>query len=429
MMNNDIWDFAKKLWPIHRSLAGENNRKTLDLISQLLPDMTTIEYKSGKKVFDWVIPKEWVVKKAYIITPSGKKICDVKDNNLHILAYSESYNGTLSKEDLSNHLHYLSDQPDAIPYVTSYYEKNWGFCITYNQFMELEDGEYKVVIETDFKDGYMTIGELVVPGKSETEVLFSTYICHPSMANNEISGIVIQTYLAKWLQNIKDLHYTYRFVFLPETIGSIAYLEANLNEIQQKVQLGYVLSCIGDERAFSILQNKNPRSYSTRLGKYALSQFDKNYKTYDWRDRGSDERQYGSPAVGLDVCTIMRSKFGEYPEYHTSLDQLGKVVTRSGLQTSLKLTQFLVQVIEADRILLNKVTCEPMLSKHGLYPTLSVKDSVTSVKNIRDILDNADGSTSLLMICEKYELNIIEMLDIALQLSAKELLGLKRVFS
>jgi aminopeptidase-like protein len=422
-----IYEFAEKLWPLHRSLAGNENRKTLTYIKTHLPQLKVIEIDSGSQVYDWTVPDEWIVNAAYILTPSGEKICDVSMNNLHLVSYSQSYNGKISFEKLKKHLHYLFNQPDAIPYITSYYSKTWGFCISYNEYKKLEDGIYEIVIDTKFINGSISIGELYIPGKSKKEILFSTYICHPSMANNEISGIAVQTFLAKWVNNNGHNYYSYRFLFLPETIGSIAYINKNIQKLKKDVKVGFVLSCIGDERAFSLLANKKEKSYSSKIGKYVMSQFDLNYKIYDWRERGSDERQYGSPGVDLDVSVLMRSKFGEYPEYHTSLDKLGTVVTKEGLCTSLEMVKLIVKTIEADRILVNKIICEPMLSKHNLYPKISTKNTVNLIKDTRDIIDFADGSNTLLDLCVKYNLDIITIGKIALELETKGIVKTKRI--
>jgi aminopeptidase-like protein len=252
---------------------------------------------SGTNVFDWVVPKEWLVKEAYIVSPNGKKICEFKVDNLHLLGYSTSFEGNVNLEELKEHLYTLPEQPEAIPYITSYYKERWGFCLSQNQYDQLEDGEYYVKIDAIHFDGVLNYAELIIPGKSEKEVFLSTYVCHPSMANNELSGPTVVTFLAKWLSELSERDYTYRIVFIPETIGSITYLSLHYNEMKEKTISGFNVSCVGDDRAYSYLPSRNGNTLSDHIAKHILKHIDPNFKSYSWLDRGSDERQEGRLAL------------------------------------------------------------------------------------------------------------------------------------
>ena len=332
-----IHELAKELWPIGRSITGQGVRHTLDIIAQTLPELKVFQVASGTDVFDWVIPKEWQVNEAYIIGPDGQKFCNYKENNLHLVGYSTPINKIVSLSELQNHLYSRPDLPNAVPYVTSYYEKRWGFCISHNERLKLVDGDYKVVIETRLFEGFLNYGEVLIKGKSEKEIFLSSYICHPSMANNELSGPTVLTYLTKWLLSQNNLQYSYRIIFVPETIGAIAYLSKNLKKMKKLIIAGFNLSCLGDTRAYSYVPSRMGGSLSDKIAKHVLKWIDENYFEYTWSDRGSDERQYCSPGVDLPIATICRSKYGAYPEYHTSLDDLETLVTPEGLQVVLTL--------------------------------------------------------------------------------------------
>ena len=320
MIGNEIYKFARELWPINRSITGDGLRDTLQRISKHLPALKIKSVLSGTKVFDWTVPKEWTIKEAYIITPKGKKICDFSQNNLHLVGYSIPFKGEVSFDELKKHLYTLPDQPNAIPYVTSYYEKRWGFCLSQEQLDSLEIGTYKVVIESALFDGELNYGELLIKGKSDKEILLSTYICHPSMANNELSGPTVVTFLAKWLLKIGGPQYSYRIIFIPETIGSITYLSRNYKHMKDKTIAGFNVSCVGDDRAYSYVPSRNGKTISDLVAKHVLKWTDSNFVEYSWLDRGSDERQYCAPGVDLPIASILRTKYGKYPEYHTSLD-------------------------------------------------------------------------------------------------------------
>jgi len=395
-----IHGLATALWSFDRSLTGDGVRQTLKKLKEHVPDLRIKEIPTGAQVFDWKIPKEWSVKNAWIITPSGKKICDFKSNNLHLVGYSIPINRKISLLELQAHLHSLPDQPNAIPYITSYYKERWGFCLTQNERDSLVDGEYEVCIDSKLFDGSMTYGELIIPGASSREVFLSTYVCHPSMANNELSGPTVTTFIAKWLLSLNNRKYTYRIVFIPETIGSIAYISMNLHVLKNNVTAGFNVSCIGDERAYSYMPSRNGNTLSDKAAIHVLTHTDVNFISYEWKDRGSDERQYCAPLVDLPIAGILRSKWLAYEEYHTSLDDLETVVTPDGLEGGYGALKKALETIERHCYPVVTTLCEPQLGKRGLYPTLSDKNTKAEVRVMMDILTWSDGTKSLIEIAD-----------------------------
>jgi aminopeptidase-like protein len=407
----EMHDFAKLIWPLNRSLTGDGVRETLDFIKGELPELEVLTFKSGQKVFDWKIPNEWNVNYAYIVDPNGAKICDFHENNLHLVGYSESVEKTLTLQDLLPYLHSLPDQPNAIPYITSYYESRWGFCLSHDQKLALKEGDYKICISTSTVPGELLIGEIFIPGKSKKEVFFSTYTCHPSMANNEISGITVSTFLAKYLLSRNDLFYSYRFVFLPETIGSLTYLQKNYKRMKKNIIAGFNLTCIGDDRNYSYLPSRKGDTLSDKAALHILNNCFPGYKTYSWLERGSDERQYCAPGLDLPIASLMRTKYGDYPEYHTSLDDLIHVVTPSGLKGGFNLVKKVTQAIEWNMTPKSFFLGEPMLSKRNLYPSLSTKSPQKEIRFRMDIISYSDGSKSLIDIANLLNREIEEVYE------------------
>ena len=385
---------ARELWPINRSLTGEGVRETLAILSRELEGFEIGIFKTGDICSDWTIPMEWNVKEAFLIDPFGNKICDWSVNNLHLVGYSTPVNLELTLEELNKHLYSLEDQPKAVPYVTSYYKETWGFTISHEERNKLGPGIYKAFIDSSLEPGQMNYGEFFVQGKSEREILFSTYICHPSMANNELSGPVLAAELAKFVSTL-DSHYSYRFLFIPETIGSIAYISRNLMSLKRNVLAGFVLTCVGDERVYSYVPSRKGGTVADRAVLEILENRGIPFISYSWKDRGSDERQYCAPGVDLPICSVMRSKYGEYLEYHTSLDVIGSLVTAIGLQGSFDFYQSVIEHLEKLRFPRVLTLGEPQLGRRGLYPNTSIKGVYSSVRDMMDAISYMDGTLSI----------------------------------
>jgi len=422
MIGNEIHNFARELWPINRSITGEGLRETLRRISKHLTKLEIKSVLSGTQVFDWTVPKEWNVKNAYIITPNGKKICDFSENNLHLVGYSVPFEGRLSLDELKKHLYTLPDKPKAIPYITSYYKETWGFCLTQEQFNTLENGIYKIVINSTLFNGELNYGELFIKGKSDKEIFLSTYICHPSMANNELSGPSVVTFLAKWLQELKETDYSYRIIFIPETIGSITYLSRNYKDMKRKIFAGFNVSCVGDNRAYSYVPSRNGKTISDLIAKHALKFTDPNFIEYSWFNKGSDERQYCAPGIDLPIASILRSKYAEYPEYHTSLDDLENVVTPQGLNGGYWIIRKAIEAIEKNKKYKVTVLCEPQLGKRGLYANSFEKIEFEKYKLMLDFISLCDGESSLLEIAERLNVPIWDLYDIVNKLKDHNLI-------
>ncbi len=422
-LGEEMHELCRELFPICRSLTGNGFRQSLAILGQHLPELRKVEVPTGTKCFDWEVPREWNIKDAYITGPDGKKICDFKRSNLHVVGYSTPVNKTVSLDELQEHLYSLPEQPDAIPYVTSYYKERWGFCITQNERARLASGEYRVFIDSELKNGSLTYGELIIPGSLEKEVFMSSYLCHPSLANNELSGPVVTTFLAKWLAEIKNRKYTYRIVIIPETIGSIAYLSENYKEMKRNVVAGFNITCVGDERAYSYLPSRRGNTLADKVALHVLKHMHPDFVPYTFLDRGSDERQYCSPGIDLPVCSLMRTKYGCYPEYHTSLDDLN-LVTPAGLLGGYEVLKKAIECLEFDEHLRSTVLCEPQLGKRGLYPTISTKDSGSKVRDMMNFLAYSDGCLSSLDIAEKINAPLWKLQDTLKKLKKEKVLEL-----
>jgi len=408
-IGQEMYNWAVDLFPINRSITGNGVRETLKYIKNIIPELETFEVPSGTKVFDWIVPKEWNCNDAYIIDPNGNKICNFKENNLHLVGYSIPIDREIKYEELIEHLYYIEEQPTAIPYITSYYKERWGFCLTYNDFKKLKKGTYKVKIDSKLENGSLTYGEIRIQGKSNKEIFLSTYVCHPSMANNELSGPVVTIALVKFIKSLKNREYSYRIVFIPETIGSITYLSRNIDEMKQNIIAGFNITTIGDNRAYSYIPTRYGNTLSDKVAKHILKDID--YVEYSFLDRGSDERQYCSPGVDLPIATICRTKYGQYPEYHTSLDDL-TVISPEGLWGGYNKLRKSIELLEKNFYYKVDVLCEPQLGKRGLYPTISTKTSGAIVATMMDFIAYADGNNDLIDIANIIGVKAEELFEI-----------------
>jgi len=420
MIGDEILRLAKVLYPINRSLTGSGVRKTLDYVKQLLPELALLEVPSGSSAFDWTIPDEWDISEAFIEDSAGQRIIDFANHNLHVVGYSGPVDVTLSLEELEAHLHSIPDKPDAIPYVTSYYADRWGFCMTHRQRVGLAKGNYRAVIRSRKFKGVMNFAELVIPGTSDSEVLLSTYVCHPSMANNETSGPAVLTFLGRWLLE-QPRRYTYRIVFAPETIGAIHYISQNQKHLKQKVVAGFNISCVGDDRNYSFVASRKGATLADRIAEHVLPQLSSSYVKHSFLERQSDERQYGSVLIDLPFVALSRTKYGCYDEYHTSLDDFS-VVTATGLEGGFNMVAQCITALEANRTLVATTPCEPQLGKRGLYPTLGGGKVSTSVEVLLNVLEYCDGSEDLLAVAARCNLSITQAAQAANVLESHGLL-------
>ena len=406
--------WATELFPICRSITGDGLRLSLQYISSLIPGFEIHEIPSGTKAFDWVVPDEWNIKEAYIEDAFGKRVVDFNDNSLHVISYSTSVDLTLTRDELEPFLHIHPYLESAIPYVTSYYSPRWGFCLSQNQKKLLGEGPFLVVIDSSHTKGSLSYGDVVIKGESEEEILFSTYLCHPSMANNELSGPVVAAALARSILQMERRHYTYRFVFIPETIGSIAYLSSHLEHLKKTVRAGWVITCIGDDRAYSYLPSRSGNTLADRVSKQMIALSGNHFDVYTYLDRGSDERQYCSPQVDLPVASLMRSKYGTYPEYHSSLDDLN-LVTPTGLDGGLQMMKSVVNILEKEKRWSSSFACEAQLGKRGLYPSLSTAESAKEVAGLVNVLAYCDGTMSereIAELCLLSEVQVHELIGV-----------------
>lgn len=430
MKTDYFYDFAKfKLRPIFKSITGSGIRKTLHLIKKEFPKLKIKKFKSKKKVFDWQIPPEWNLNDAYVVDKYGKKIIDVNDNPLHLISYSVPFRSIIQKRDLIKNLHYSKKLPNAIPYVTSYYKKRWGFCLTYKNYKEIiknykSSDKFKVAINSKFNEnGFLNYGELLLKGKSKKEILISTYICHPYMANNELSGPILSMSLINYFKK-KKLNYSLRFIFIPETIGSIAYLHKNISKLKKNVFAGFNLTCVGDERNYSCMLSKNKDSPSDKaiIETYKKLKI-KKYKIHSFLDRGSDERQYNSPGIDLPITSIFRTKYREYREYHTSLDDF-KFVTKKGIRGSFNVAREAINILQNNIYPRATILCEPQLSKRGIQPQINSKYGYSKFqKCILDLLQYSDGKKSLKEISKIIKVNISLVIKVYHILKKKKLVG------
>jgi aminopeptidase-like protein len=413
------------LYPICRSITGNGVRQSFEIINKYIP-LTLFEVRTGTKVFDWTVPKEWNIRDAYIKDASGKKIVDFKNSNLHVLNYSVPVHKRVKLEELKAHLYSSPEHPEWIPYRTSYYKEAWGFCVSHNQLLALDDGEYEVFIDSSLEDGSLTYAECFVPGELSDEVLIFTHTCHPSLCNDNLSGISLSVFLIRYLMQQK-CRYSYRFVFAPTTIGSIVWLAQNETNVH-KIKHGLVCTLVGDTRNFTYKRSRRHNTEIDQVVEHVLQSRGKEYKIIDFFPFGYDERQFCSPGLNLPVGCLTRATYGQYPEYHTSADNL-EFVNASSLVESLELFQEILFVLESNKKYINQSPKgEAQLGKRGLYSMIGANSqNMDSQLALLWILNASDGEQSLLDIAYKSKMKFADIKHAADRLLATDLLKEKPV--
>jgi aminopeptidase-like protein len=404
--------FIAEAFPICRSITGDGVRRTLARIAERIP-LAIHEVPSGTPVFDWTVPREWNIRDAWIKDPSGRKVVDFQDSSLHVLNYSVPVHARLPLAELRQHLFTLPGKPSLIPYRTSYYKEAWGFCLAHNHLEALPEGEYEVLIDSTLADGSLTYGECFLPGDEEREVLLSTHVCHPSLANDNLSGIAVMTWLAQELANREQRRYSYRFLFIPGTIGSITWLARN-EERAGRIAHGLVAANLGDPGAFHYKRSRRGNAEIDRIVTAVLKASGELFGDEEFVPFGYDERQYCSPGFDLPVGSLTRTPWGRYPEYHTSADDLA-FVQPAALAGSLRTYLNVVETLEGNRRYLNlNPKCEPQLGRRGLYRTIGGDDAGRARElALLWVLNLSDGYSSLLDVAERSDLGFAAIREAA----------------
>ena len=437
----EIFELIKIFYPICRSITGDGVRETLKILQREIP-LEINEIPTNTQCFDWKIPKEWNIKDAFIIDPNGKKIVDFKNSNLHVVSYSIPINKKMQLSELKEHLHYLPEKPDAIPYRTSYYDEYWGFCITYNQFKNLPDGEYEVCINSSLKDGHLTYGEYYIPGKVKDEILFSCYVCHPSLCNDNLSGIGLITILGKILSKIST-HFSYRFLFIPETIGAIAWLSKNEDDVHN-IKHGLIATCCGDRGTSTYKKTRDGNNMIDYIVEQVLKDSGEQYEILDFWPSGSDERQFSSPGFNLPIGSLMRTLYDTFDEYHTSKDNLDFMDVNSLANSLSKYLEVIYQLennthfneksnsktpkisVENDPVFISQnMKCEPYLGKRDLYHKLGAltnQNALVMKRAIQWVMNFSDGYNSLSDISKKSGMSLAILREAANMLKNVNLL-------
>lgn len=415
-----MYQLVSDLYPICRSITGDGVRKTLNKIKPVIP-LEINEVPTGTQVFDWNVPQEWNIQDAWVKNSKGEKIIDFKKSNLHVLNYSLPVKNKVTLQELKEHVYTMPEHPDWIPYRTSYYQENWGFCISHNQFNKLKDESYDVLIDSRLEDGALTFGEFYLKGALSDEVLISTHICHPSLCNDNLSGIVLSAFLGKYLSQV-SLKYSYRFLFIPGTIGSITWLSLN-EKSASRIKHGLVVACVGDSGNFTYKKTRQGNAEIDKVVGHALQNSQKDFDIIDFFPYGYDERQYCSPGFNLPVGCLMRTPHGKYPEYHTSADNL-EFVKPENLATSLCLYLEVLSILEKNKKYINQnPLCEPQLGRRGLYQHIGGHaDSKKIQLALLWTLNLSDGENSLLDISERSGLGFSLISEAADILVEKDLL-------
>lgn len=417
----ELYAFAEELYPICRSITGDGIRRTLAMIQKRIP-LEVSEVPTGMPVFDWTIPKEWNIRDAYIKVPGGPRVVDFQKSNLHVLNYSAPVHEKMSLAELKPHLFTIPDKPDWIPYRTAYYQRNWGFCLSHNHLLKLEDREYEVCIDSTLEDGNLTYGEYCLPGRSADEVLISCHVCHPSLANDNLSGLTVATFLAEILSGQK-LNYSYRFLFIPGTIGAITWLARN-REKARRIRHGLVLTCIGDKGSFHYKKSRRGNAEIDRAAANILAHLSESSSVLEFSPDGYDERQYCSPAFNLAVGCLMRSVWGTFPEYHTSADNLD-FIHQEQLAQSLHVCASILNVLENNvRYRSLNPCCEPQLGRRNLYPSADNGLGALELRARLWVLNLSDAQHSLLDIAERSGISFQKIHDAAELLCQNGLLSI-----
>ncbi|MCF8482203.1 MAG: DUF4910 domain-containing protein [Rhodospirillum sp.] len=416
LLGEEMHGWARALFHLPRSLTGPGVRATLAYIGDVLPGLSLFEVPTGTVALDWEVPDEWTLREAWIEDTEGRRLIDSRDRWLHVMGYSEAVDAVLSREELEPHLYVHPTLSNAIPYVTSYYQRRWGFCLSQGQKNTLGPGPFRVRIDSDLKPGGLSYAELILPGDSDREIFLTTYVCHPDMGNNELSGPVVATALARWLTTLPRRRYTYRFVFGPETLGAAVYLSRHMDHLKAKVDAGFVITCVGDDRAHGFLPSRLGKTLADRVGRQVLRHRAPDFTEYSFRTRGSDERMYCSPLVDLPVVSVMRSKYTTYPEYHSSLDDLS-LITPSGLAGGFSALADCIATLEANERWLATVPGEPRLDPRGLKPTISHTAGHNLSHDLMDVYFHCDGRHDLLAIAERLDMPMGTVASLASELA------------
>jgi len=414
--------WAKDLFPICRSITGKGNRETIKYIKKNINSNFLLKgFKSNKKFFDWKIPQEWEINDAYIMDSNNNKVCDFKKNNLHILNYSSPINKILSFKQLKKNIFTIKKKPNAIPYVTSYYKKKWGFCMRYNDFNKLKNNQkYKVLIKSRHFRGIMNYTEMILKGRSKKEILICSYICHPSLANNELSGPLIIMGLSKILKPSK---YTIRLLLIPETIGAISYISKNYKHIKKNLVAGFNLTTVGAGAPYTLISSINENTYSDKIATRIMKKR-KNFKKLSFLKRGSNERQFGCQNLGLPFTTICRTRFGDYDEYHTSDDNLS-LISEKNLLNSLKCILEIINEIQKNQIFTKNMYCEPFLTKYNMIHTLGDLKNARNVteKNMLNIISYTGKNYDLIELSKKLKIPLNQVNLIIKKLKNKKIIN------
>ena len=424
-----MFRFAERAYPICRSITGDGVRQTLELVREIVPELEIHEVASGSPVLDWTVPDEWNLRSARLTTPDGRVVADTAVHNLHVMGYSEPVDLRLSLEELQPHLFSLPDQPDAIPYRTSYWKRGWAFCLEDRVRRSLPEGEYHAVIDSTLGPGHLTYGEVVLPGEkggdADDLVLISAHTCHPSLANDNLSGIGVVAYLARLLADRPRRRYGYRLLFAPGTIGAITWLARNEDGAARRIRHGLIAANLGDGGPFHFKRTQRGDTELDRAALYVLGQqTDVRHEAFDYEPFGYDERQYGSPGFDLAVGLLSRAHWGRFPEYHTSGDDLS-LIAPEHLERSLALYVEVVEVLEANRCYRNlSPKAEPQLGRRGLYHHIGGGEEGRERQlALLWVLNQSDGSRSLLDIAERSGLPFERLVEAAGLLREADLLA------